>query len=61
MDLDWKAYVKQDERFLRPAEPNRLVGDSTKARTLLGWQPQTDFRALIVEMTESDRNSLALR
>jgi GDPmannose 4,6-dehydratase len=59
MDLDWKSYVKCDKRFLRPAEPARLVGNSTKARKVLGWEPQTDFRSLIVEMTESERQLLA--
>ena len=59
MDLDWKAYVKRDERLVRPAEPTRLVGDASKAKTMLGWEPQTDFRSLITEMTESERNSLA--
>jgi len=61
MDLDWKACVKRDERFLRPAEPNRLVGDSSKARKTLGWEPQTDFKSLIVEMTKSDCDALAAR
>jgi GDPmannose 4,6-dehydratase len=61
MNLDWKAHVKRDERFVRPAEPNRLVGDSTKARKSLGWTPHTDFRSLIVEMTESDLHSLTSR
>ncbi|MCL4177794.1 MAG: GDP-mannose 4,6-dehydratase [Verrucomicrobia bacterium] len=59
MDLDWKACVKRDERLVRPAEPNRLIGDSAKARDLLGWKPQTDFRSLIVAMTESEHRSLA--
>jgi GDPmannose 4,6-dehydratase len=61
MELDWKACVKRDERFLRPAEPNRLVGDSSKARQTLGWEPQTDFKSLIVEMTKSDCDALAAR
>jgi GDPmannose 4,6-dehydratase len=61
MELDWKACVKRDERFLRPAEPNHLVGDSSKARQTLGWEPQTDFKSLIVEMTKSDCDALAAR
>jgi GDPmannose 4,6-dehydratase len=61
MDLDWKPYVKHDERFLRPTEPTRLVGDYTKARRVLGWEPQTDFRSMIVEMTEAERQLLASR
>jgi GDPmannose 4,6-dehydratase len=59
MGLDWRAHVKRDERFLRPAEPCRLRGDPTKAARLLGWQPQTDFKALIVEMTRAEREVLA--
>jgi GDPmannose 4,6-dehydratase len=59
MDLDWKDYVKRDERLVRPAEPTRLVGDASKAKTLLGWEPKTDFRSLIIEMTESEHRSLA--
>ena len=37
---DWERYVRQDERFFRPAEVDLLVGDATKARTKLGWQPE---------------------
>lgn len=49
--LDWRQHVKMDPRFMRPAEPLRLVGDATRARTLLKWEPQTDFCGLIREMT----------
>lgn len=59
MNLDWKSFVKRDERFLRPTESIRLIGDSTKAHRLLGWEPNADFRSLIVEMTECERRSLA--
>ena len=45
------SYVRQDERFMRPAEPHRLVGNSAKARRLLGWESQTSFETLIREMT----------
>src|SRR3954469_1470549 len=43
---DWEPYVRQDERFFRPAEVDLLVGDATKARQRLGWQPKVDFASL---------------
>ncbi len=51
---DWKRYVSTDERFLRPAEVDLLVGDATKARERLGWKPQVDFPALVTRMVEHD-------
>lgn len=51
VDLDWRQYVKQDPRFLRPIEPQRLVGNAAKAKQLLGWEPETPFADLIREMT----------
>ncbi len=61
MELDWRIYLKRDERLVRPSEPSRLVGNSTKAEALLGWKPQTDFRVLIIEMTETEHRSLSSR
>lgn len=52
--LDWKDYVKQDARFMRPAEPLLLVGDASRARTVLGWKPETSFEQLITEMTRAE-------
>ncbi len=49
--LDWRPYVRQDAKFMRPDEPGRLVGNAAKARGLLGWRPTTSFRDLITEMT----------
>ena len=49
--LNPESYVRQDERFLRPAEPHRLVGNPAKAKRLLGWESQTSFETLIREMT----------
>ena len=49
--LDWKKYLKQDPRFMRPVEPSQLVGNPAKAKRELGWQPTVTFRGLIVEMT----------
>lgn len=54
VDLNWEDYVYVDERFVRPAEVDLLLGDSTKAREQLGWQPKYDFRALVEEMVKSD-------
>jgi GDPmannose 4,6-dehydratase len=52
--LDWKKYVVTDERYYRPAEVDLLVGNATKAREKLDWQPQCSFDELIVEMVRSD-------
>jgi GDPmannose 4,6-dehydratase len=46
--------VRLDERLLRPAEVDMLVGDATKARRELGWEPQYTFRQLVSEMVQSD-------
>lgn len=58
VDLDWRDHVKQDPRFLRPAEPVRLVGDATKARNQLGWLPTVDFAVMIREMTLAEVSAL---
>ena len=52
--LDWRQYVRQDVRFLRPAEPTNLVGDATRARAILGWNPEIGFERLITEMTRAE-------
>src|SRR5437868_617773 len=52
--LDYKEYVKVDELYYRPAEVDSLVGDASKARTVLGWKPQHTFDALVREMVEFD-------
>jgi GDPmannose 4,6-dehydratase len=61
--LDWRKYVVQDERFMRPAEVDVLVADSTKARTRLGWTPGVDFRQLVEMMVDADlaRHRIAAR
>jgi len=56
--LDWKNYVVQDERFMRPAEVDLLIGDPSKAGTKLGWEPQVTFEQLIQMMVESDLKQL---
>jgi GDPmannose 4,6-dehydratase len=57
--LDWKKFVRQDPRFMRPSEPHQLVGDSTKARNALGWKPSISFREMIVEMARAELNTLS--
>ncbi|HYJ85897.1 MAG TPA: GDP-mannose 4,6-dehydratase [Pyrinomonadaceae bacterium] len=52
--LDYHDYVRIDERFYRPAEVEALIGDSTKARTVLGWQPTYTFSEIVREMVQND-------
>jgi GDPmannose 4,6-dehydratase len=52
--LTWEDHVVQDDRFLRPAEVDLLVGDSGKAKRQLGWEPGTSFEQLIRLMTDAD-------
>jgi GDPmannose 4,6-dehydratase len=52
--LDYKDYVVQDERFMRPAEVDLLIGDPSKARNVLGWQPKTSFPELVRSMVQAD-------
>lgn len=56
--LEWEPHVVIDERYLRPAEVDLLIGDSTKARTTLGWKPKVDFAALVGMMVDADIASL---
>ncbi|NYD40486.1 GDP-mannose 4,6-dehydratase [Nocardioides panaciterrulae] len=51
---DWTPYVRQDPRFVRPAEVDHLVGDASKAREVLGWKPRVTFRELVAMMVEAD-------
>jgi len=54
LGLDYRQYVKVDDRFFRPAEVDLLVGDATKARTVLGWKPTYTFQELVREMVNND-------
>jgi GDPmannose 4,6-dehydratase len=56
LDMNWEDHVVYDKEFARPEELNLLRGDSTKARTILGWQPEYDFDALIEDMLQSALN-----
>lgn len=61
VDLDWRTYVKQDPRFMRPIEPQRLVGNADKAKRLLNWVPLVSFDELITEMTQAEVKLLSHR
>ena len=54
LDLDWEQYVVVDPEFYRPAEVDLLVSDPTKARKVLGWQPEVSFEGLIEIMVDAD-------
>jgi len=54
LDLDWKQYVEVDPRYFRPAEVDFLLGDSSKAKRILKWEPKVTFKVLAQMMTESD-------
>jgi GDPmannose 4,6-dehydratase len=54
VNLNWQDYVELDEKYLRPAEVDLLVGDASKARKTLGWQPQVTFKELTHLMVDAD-------
>jgi GDPmannose 4,6-dehydratase len=54
LGLDFYDYLVNDDRYRRPVEVPALLGDSTKARTLLGWEPQVTFKQLVKEMVDFD-------
>lgn len=56
--LDWSKYVKLDPAFVRPAEVDCLVGDSSKAENILGWSAEVDFPSLVEMMVRSDLKTL---
>ena len=51
---DWQPYVRQDPKFLRPAEVDLLIGDASKAKETLGWKPEVSFAQLVKMMVEND-------
>jgi len=53
--LDWREYVKTDPRYLRPSEVDVLIGDYSKAKKQLGWEPAVRFRELVRMMVDADR------
>jgi GDPmannose 4,6-dehydratase len=58
--LDWQKYVRVEQGLLRPAEVDHLLGDSTKARSQLGWRPEVDFRQLVEMMVDEDLRRLSI-
>jgi GDPmannose 4,6-dehydratase len=60
VNLDWQNYVEFDERYLRPAEVELLIGDPTKAKQKLGWEPSVTFEQLVQLMVEADLKALGL-
>ncbi len=54
VDLDYQEYVVEDPRFVRPAEVDLLIGDSSKARRVLGWEPSVTFEELVTRMVAAD-------
>ena len=57
--LDWQRYVRIDPAFLRPAEVDHLIGDPSKAKTVLGWEPRVTFESLVSMMVDADLARLA--
>jgi GDPmannose 4,6-dehydratase len=58
--LDWSEYVKIDERYFRPAEVDLLIGDYSKAKAKLGWEPEVRFTELVRMMVDADRERTKL-
>jgi GDPmannose 4,6-dehydratase len=56
--LDWQKFVGVDERYLRPAEVDHLIGDPAKAKNQLGWEPTVDFKGLVHMMVDADLERL---
>lgn len=54
LDLDWREYVEIDPRYYRPTEVNLLLGDNSKARRVLGWEPKVTFAGLVKMMVQAD-------
>lgn len=61
VDLDWRNHVVQDERFMREADVDLLVGDAAKAGRKLGWEPALDFAGLVTTMVEADMELVAFK
>jgi GDPmannose 4,6-dehydratase len=59
-NLNWQDYVKFDERYLRPAEVELLIGDPTKAKQQLGWEPSVSFDGLVKLMVDADLEAIGL-
>ena len=60
VNLKWQDYVEFDERYLRPAEVDLLIGDPSKAKEKLGWEPSVTFDELVKLMVEADLNAIGI-
>ena len=58
VDLDYERYVVSDPKFFRPAEVDHLIGDYSKAKRILGWEPETSFEELVEMMVRADLERL---
>ena len=54
VNLDWREHVVSDPKYLRPAEVDVLVGDASKAKKILGWEPKTKFADLVRLMVDAE-------
>ena len=61
LDLDWQEFVKIDPRYYRPTEVDVLIGDASKAREKLNWQPKVSFNELVVMMVDADLQAERLK
>lgn len=59
VDLDWKKYVVIDQKFVRPAEVDLLIGDPSKAKKVLGWEPKVTFEQMVEMMVKADLERLS--
>ena len=57
-NLDWEKYVRTDERYYRPAEVDQLLGDPSRAKAVLGWEPKVKFKELVKIMIDADMELL---
>jgi GDPmannose 4,6-dehydratase len=57
--LDWQKHVRIDPAFLRPAEVDHLIGDASKAKRVLGWEPSVSFEGLVAMMVDADIAALS--
>ncbi len=57
--LNWEEHVKLDPKFIRPAEVDLLIGDPSKAKAQLGWEPSVNFRGLVEMMVDSDLEAIS--
>lgn len=58
--LDWQKLVRQEKQFFRPADPRQVIGNATKAKELLGWQPEITFEQTIAEMVQAELQALGV-